>query len=191
MGMAGPKREKHEVARGTQRRQLIAEMYLRGMTQPAIARELGISQPAVSKHLARVRSEWVASAARDYGERVAEELARLDALEATAWEAYRRSALPLKPGGPDRPGDSRFLDTVFRCREAKLKVLGALKGTAVNVQQTVTVAWDTLLQTAREERAANPDPIAARLRAIEAELASTPPQLLPAPTNGTANYNGG
>jgi hypothetical protein len=154
---------------GAERRRVIGEMYLKGMTQDAIGKELGISGRAVGKHLARAREEWIARYTRDYAEKVAEELAGLELVMVRSWEAWERSKQPHKQGGPERTGDARFLEAVLRAREMRLKVLGALKGQQVLVNQ-VTVNWDSLLGEARAERGRGPDVIESKLAAIESRL---------------------
>jgi DNA-binding transcriptional ArsR family regulator len=222
--MAQPNNRKNDAHRAQRRRQLIAALYCEGRSQTEIARQLGISQPAVSQHLAAVREEWLAATQRDYGDRVAEELARLSHLEATAWAAYQRSCEPPPaPGrtggkhggrapGPHRdkpatgprgaatptpshlarPGDPRFLDQIFRCREARLKVLGLLRGQQVNVSTVVgRVDWDKLLDWTTPP---GPDPIEAEIAAIEAEVEARAAPQLPGPsgygTNGTCHGGG-
>jgi predicted transcriptional regulator len=73
------------------RRRRVAELYLRGLSQVEIAGQLGCSQPTVSNDLTSLRDEWLALAVMDFNERKAKELAKLDALERTAWEAWDRS----------------------------------------------------------------------------------------------------
>jgi predicted transcriptional regulator len=160
--------EKHK---GSLRRQEISEMYLTGMTQEAIGRQLGITQKAVSKQLARAREIWIAQTTRNYAEKVAEELAGLDLIMVKAWSAYERSLRPLKKGAAERVGDIRCLEAVLRAREMRLKVLGALRGNQVLVNQTV-VNWDSLLTAAREERGRSPDVIEGKLAALEERLQS-------------------
>jgi hypothetical protein len=133
-----------------QRRSQVVELYLRGFTQAAIGGQLGVDQATVSLDLAAVRQRW----AEGNGERLAEwrnrELARIDAIEAEHWAAWRRSQRPRRAtragtpypegGGPDgqpapsnqeasveegtRAGDPRFLAGVQWCVEARCKVLG-------------------------------------------------------------------
>lgn len=180
------------------RRQRIAAMYCRGLSQVDIARAEGISQPAVSQHLAAAREEWLAATQRDYGARVADELARLAHLEATAWAAYQRSCLPVRRGQTERPGDPRFLAEVFKCREAMLKLLGLLKGNVVQVNSTQQIDWGGLFRRTLDSDVVGGVPVDAverRLAAIEAEVAGapTPPPLLPAPATGAPvrNAHGG
>jgi len=59
-----------------QRRQRVAELYLQGWQQDAIAKELAIRQPMVSEDLAKIRQAWRESAIRDFDAARDLELAR-------------------------------------------------------------------------------------------------------------------
>lgn len=74
-----------------ERRKTVATHYLRGMSQWEIAREVGVTQSTVSEDLKAVRSEWLAAAVRDFDAARSEEIAKLDALEVTYWQAWNRS----------------------------------------------------------------------------------------------------
>jgi Homeodomain-like domain len=75
----------------TKRRMEIARMYLQGRSQVEIAEKLNVTPPVVYKDLAIIRDEWVDRAMMDFDHRKAEELARLDRLEAVSWQAWERS----------------------------------------------------------------------------------------------------
>lgn len=72
-------------------RSQIARMYLRGMSQYEIAAELQCSQPNISYHLKLIREEWLQSLVRDFDAAKSQELAKIDNLEAVAWDAFHRS----------------------------------------------------------------------------------------------------
>jgi DNA-binding CsgD family transcriptional regulator len=74
-----------------ERRKRIASMYVTGKNQWERARTVGVSQGTVSNDLAAIREDWLASTRRDFDARKAEELAKLDQLEAEAWAAWERS----------------------------------------------------------------------------------------------------
>ena len=57
------------------RRRQVAERYLRGEYQSAIADTLGIDQATVSRDLKALRAAWLASAVRDFDLARAQELA--------------------------------------------------------------------------------------------------------------------
>jgi hypothetical protein len=97
-------------------------LYLQGWPVTRIAQQTGLPHPTVSRTLDAVRNVWKAGVERDRLERVAEGLAKLDLLEATAWA---NGALPL----------------VLRCIDIRFRVLGAYKPTSVVVS---TVPWDAI-----------------------------------------------
>jgi hypothetical protein len=66
-------------------------MYLRGMSQWEIGRQLGVTQQCIAKDIQALEKEWLASAVVDIDTAKAKELARIDRLERVAWRAWRRS----------------------------------------------------------------------------------------------------
>jgi len=127
-------------------RRSIGRLYLQGMTQGEIAEELGISQSTVSRDLKAIQKTWIHDAARDIGERKAQELAKIDTLELTYWEAWKRSqenaevettkmqGSNAKGAAPDRVekqkrvegqvGDPGFLQGVQWCIERRCLIIG-------------------------------------------------------------------
>jgi hypothetical protein len=73
------------------RRLKVAELYLHGASQNAIADKVGVDQGTISRDLKVLRAEWLKSALVDINEAKARELAKIDALEATYWQAWARS----------------------------------------------------------------------------------------------------
>jgi len=78
------------------RRSRVTELYLEGRSQRDIALALGVSVTLVSQDLKAVRDEWLAMRVKDMDAVKAEELARIDHLEAVAWTAWRSSCLDEK-----------------------------------------------------------------------------------------------
>ena len=113
--MASTKRNRHQL--GSDRLE-ISRLYLRGLTQVEIAERLGVSQPQICYDLRIVRRDWQASVVKEWGERLAEETARLDLVEREYWEAFHRS----KEGGRD--GSPRFLNGVLQCVSARIRLFG-------------------------------------------------------------------
>ena len=124
-----------------ERRRRVADLYPRGCTQWEIARSFGVDQGQVSRDLAHVRSEWLAVAVQDFNEHKSRELARIDAVERTAWEAFERSCKQASKrtakkvsGGKareeatlheqGRDGDPRFLQVVLDCVRRRCLILG-------------------------------------------------------------------
>jgi hypothetical protein len=127
----------------------IARRYLRGQKQWEIARDLGVTQQAVSQQLRKLHQQWRERAAGDLAAKRAEELAKIDQLEAAYWDAWERSqrdrlvrgtqkeVLPPPAGGgipkerlkaftrkEPRDGDPAFLDGIAWCIEQRCKILG-------------------------------------------------------------------
>ena len=87
--MAG--RNAQERFRILERRKRVAGMYLQGVSQWEIGRQLGVTQQCIAKDVQALEKEWLASAVVDIDAAKARELARIDRLERVAWRAWRRS----------------------------------------------------------------------------------------------------
>src|SRR5713101_5677343 len=74
-----------------ERRKRVAGMYLQGMSQWEIGRQLGVTQQCIAKDVHALEKEWLASAVVAIDAAKAKELARIDRLERVAWRAWRRS----------------------------------------------------------------------------------------------------
>ena len=121
-----------------QRRQQVAELYLRSWTQTTIAQRLGVTQPTVCEDLKRIRQQWRDSAIRDFDAAREEELQKLDLLEREAWAAWERSQQVqesprvVQDGSGKRAqktvehpvGDLRYLEQVQKCIAARRALLG-------------------------------------------------------------------
>src|SRR5262245_39789740 len=79
---------KNDVYSLRQRRQAVASRYVRGQSQVEIATALGLNQCTISRDLTCIRQQWLDRTMRDFGARQAEELAKLDAMEAEAWRSW-------------------------------------------------------------------------------------------------------
>ena len=149
------------------RRQKIAERYLRGEYQTTIAADLGINQAQVSRDLKAIRQAWLASQIRDFDAAKAQELAKIDHVEAAAWVAWARSTADKetiireadanqKPKKAVRrtegqAGDATFLRVVLDCIERRCKILG------LDAPQRFAIKWDELTAE-QEERLARGEP---------------------------------
>lgn len=121
----------------------IARLYLQGQSQSAIAAQLKIDQSTVSRDLKELRSLWTDSALRDFDEAKSLQLAKIDVLEATYWEAWMRSlttreTLTNESGESDAKGahqktitrrevmlgNPAYLAGVERCIAERCKLLG-------------------------------------------------------------------
>lgn len=120
----------------------IARMYLQGISQADIAKELKISQPTVSREIKKLIEEWKVERVYDINEAKARELAKVDNLELEYWEAWRRSqkdaiirskkvyqkegatAQEAAEQAKGQVGDARFLAGVQWCIERRCLILG-------------------------------------------------------------------
>jgi hypothetical protein len=132
-------------------RAAIAEAYLRGVPQYQIAAEVGLSAAQVSRDLGILQREWEARAADRIEAHKAAELAKLDTLERTYWQAWEASTQPQKRtrtadragaksaevGSVTRDGNPAFLSGVLSCIDRRCKILGVDAPVNVNfyVQQ--------------------------------------------------------
>jgi predicted transcriptional regulator len=66
------------------------------MLQHEIAKRLDVSQSQVSQDLTAVRKAWEDSAIFNFNEAKNKELAKIDMLEATYWQAWEDSKKPIK-----------------------------------------------------------------------------------------------
>jgi hypothetical protein len=120
------------------RREHVADLYIQGHTQVAIAEKLGVKQPTISQDLTAIRKLWRESSIRNFDEAKELELQKLDRVEREAWAAWERSQKPTQSatvegdGVPKRSrktisqrnGDPRYLDTVLKCVAARRAILG-------------------------------------------------------------------
>jgi hypothetical protein len=74
-----------------ERRKRVAEGYLCGRWQSDIAVKEGVSREVVKQDILWLRKQWLAEAKQSVGQRQAQELAKIDRIETTAWEAWDRS----------------------------------------------------------------------------------------------------
>jgi hypothetical protein len=120
------------------RRLLVAELYIKGWTQAAIAQQIGTKQPTISNDLRAIRKMWRQSQIRDFDEAVARELEKIDRVEREAWEAWERTKQPHEStvvtdgqGGKraqkrvkNQYGDPRYLEQVHKSIAARRALLG-------------------------------------------------------------------
>ncbi len=135
-----------------ERRQRIANLYVQGWAQSAIALEIGASQPTISDDLKEIRKQWRESAVRDFDMAVTLELQKLDRLEREAWAAWERSQKPAQSAvisgdaasanantktrraTKQQHGDARFLEVVHKCIAQRRALLGLDTTTASEAQ---------------------------------------------------------
>jgi hypothetical protein len=129
-----PKR-KTEIA---SRRQQVAEMYLQGRSQAEIGEALSCDQATVSRDLTELRKEWLERSINHVDQKKAIELAKLDRLEVTYWNAWDRSQenaeteisrdTPLghvhEHKSVGQSGNPAFLEGVLKCIQKRCELLG-------------------------------------------------------------------
>jgi transcriptional regulator with XRE-family HTH domain len=159
--MRGPRRSKIQRTKDLEE---IARRYLRGETQVQIAEAIGVTQRQISYDLKKIREAWIASSVRDFDEIVAGQLARIDELERTYWQAWidsggirKRTTVKGRGSGgreqpdnleqivttEDSPGDPRFLAGVQWCIAERSKLLGAY---ALTRQEVTSDAGPLVIQ---------------------------------------------
>lgn len=151
--MPGDTRNKRTPLQRKQDRVKIAEMYIRGMYQSEIAKELGLSQQQISSDLKKIQKEWQKTTTIALDEYKSKELAKIDHLERTYWQEWEISRLEIKTKTlktkdaehmektlkeEERCGDPRYLLGVQWCIEQRCKILGIyqqadLSGLVINL----------------------------------------------------------
>jgi len=114
-------------------------LYIHGKTHAEIAESMGVHRSVISRDLKALREEWRAKAQEHTDVWIAEELARLAAVEAEAWAAWKRSTLDRQSltretgavGGTKtiertegQAGDSAILGKILDCIKQRRELLG-------------------------------------------------------------------
>lgn len=126
----------------------VAELYMKAVGPYAIAKDIGVTAHTAITYIKVLEKRWRESALRDFDKARAYELAKLEHLELTYWDAWERSCAEssqtqtvIEPGkdadGNEIPrrkrqtvrkieqvGDPRFLEGVFKCIDRRIKLLG-------------------------------------------------------------------
>ena len=149
-------------------RAAIAEAYLPGVPQYQIAAQVGLSAAQVSRDLVVLHEQWLTRAAATIDTAKAAELAKLDALERTYWQAWEASTQPQKRtrtadragtksaevGSVTRDGNPAFLAGVLGCIDRRCKILGVDAPLNVNLyvqQEAARVSAATGMSEAEAE----------------------------------------
>lgn len=116
----------------------IARRYCKGETQASIAASLGVTQQQICNDLKVIRQRWQEACAETIQEAKARELAKIDELERTYWEAWQKSCEVRTIKGmeqtddkekksvrqEERDGNPAFLAGVMTCIDRRCKLLG-------------------------------------------------------------------
>jgi predicted transcriptional regulator len=150
------------------RRWRVSELFLRGATQAAIARELDVSQSTVSGDIKALRKEWRENRIDNVDELIAEEQKRLQQIEQAWWAALERSQQPLETtrifqkNGEKRAEklirqqavDARLLGMLLRASERRCALLGLNAQAAKSAAPQATVNqidWERLFEETAED----------------------------------------
>lgn len=120
----------------TDQQRIISRLKMRGLTQKQIATYLGISQPAVSKHLARVKEHMrEKGSSADQATIIGETTSVYEEIEAKSWEVFSSTQ--------DHGDKLKAMQLVLQAREKQTKLLmdiGQLEraGTRNSVELTVS-----------------------------------------------------
>lgn len=99
-------------------RSRISELHIKGRLQWEIAQELGLTQPTISKELAKASQEWKRQCVVNIEQAKAEEKAKIDTVERQAWSAWTRSI------AVDTVGNPRFMKVIQDCIAKRCDLLG-------------------------------------------------------------------
>lgn len=161
------------------RRAAVEELYCRGLSQPRIARDVGVTAKTIAKDLQVILETWRHSVARNFDEARARELAKINNLEAIAWRAWERSCRDLETtkvvtdGEKKRAekttrtqsGDPAFLYRVSWCIGERCKILGLATAKAIEepepdgeepTPEQARTEFDAILAELRERAGGTP-----------------------------------
>lgn len=165
---------------------LVAQHYLRGLTQMEVVAELakaGIaaSQPTVSKDIDRIMDRWSRECVSDFERQRLKEVQGLNHLEAFAWEELefsRQRTVKVKP----KPGETeesqevrketirvqasvQWHEQIRKVKEDRVKLLGLVKLPDVKNMNTVNIV-DPNFWSSMTEPPSGEDPIEAKIESV-------------------------
>ena len=138
----------------TDRRHLVAELYLKGKFQSEIARQCEVSQQQISQDLKAIRAAWLAAGIRDFDAIKSEQLAKLDVLETTYWQAWEDSDKRVNKLGELMAPDPRYLAGVESVIDKRCRIFGFYSPVKINISeidQALESAWDQYMGAAKGE----------------------------------------
>ena len=143
--MAAPKRTPTQRENDLEK---IAAFYLKGMRQADIAQQIGVDQSQISRDLKTVHARWRESAMVNMNEVKHRELARIDELERTYWDAWARSmnetvktrtekesngATKASVAKESQVGNPTYLSGVQWCIEQRCKIFGLYEAAKISI----------------------------------------------------------
>lgn len=116
----------------------VADRYLRGWPMSRIADDLGLTIYQVRNDLHALRTRWKRRAEQSAGRLLAKELAKIDFIEAQAWEQWECSTQDsmetVQTTGTEseshtvrvkgQSGDPRYLQIALQCVDKRCRMLG-------------------------------------------------------------------
>lgn len=160
-------RNRAKLAEIRRRRAAVADLYIKGMTQVAIASAVGCSRRTVGTDLEKLQRDWQQSAMIDFDEAKRIQLLKLDRIELESWDAWDRSKQQSKSvrqkfkGNPltkdgkavtpeetntearEQVGDPRFLKMVYDCIAKRCELLGLAEDPLANMMNVVAAKQET------------------------------------------------
>lgn len=141
-----PKSDPEKTAELALRREQVARLTAEGLSPVQIAQQLKVPVVTLARDLAFVAKVWQQMLERDPAMAKAHELAKINRLEAVAWEAWERScrdeeSTKVTVDGDkkraekvtkNQSGNAKFLDRVAWCIEKRFDIL-ALAGTCDSI----------------------------------------------------------
>jgi hypothetical protein len=142
-----------------QRRKDALAMYLKQKPMGVIAQQMGVSIATISKDIAAIREIWRNTNNTNYGELKERELAKVDTLELTYWNAWeaslkvkskivkrstrgkRSETLEASEEQQETYGDPRFLAGIQWCIDKRCDILG-LNAPTRNLNLNLSVMSD-------------------------------------------------
>ena len=110
-----------------QRREQVAQLYLAGATQPAIAKQLGVALGTVNRDIQHVKAVWRERQIEAMDDAVAKHLEELDFMRREILKKYAGDGNKDKtqPKRPMNPSEAvRILDRLIAIQEREAKLLG-------------------------------------------------------------------
>lgn len=150
-----------------------ARLYREGLPVGQIAKELGVTLITVQRRLERLRTKWEATGIYNFAQAKITELAKIDHLEMTYWDAWERSQGPTRKTVrstvehvyeestnsdikesetvEEHIGDPAFLAGVQWCIDRRCKLLGldAASKVEVSFEQEIKAYAERAVQEAK------------------------------------------
>jgi hypothetical protein len=122
-----------------EQREEVWELYLRRMSQSAIARHIGCSRNAVSRNVVKMRGELNERRATELEELRTEALAEYDIIKRAAWSR-------LAACGPNSPAGVGYLNAICVARQSQDRLLG-LEKLSIDHRGVVLARVENILTT--------------------------------------------